>query len=263
MNKVISTTIALLFALQLSAQVLVIPDIHGRTYWKEATAKHPDVPVIFLGDYLDPYSYEGISPEDALTNFKDILAFKKANMDRVTLLIGNHEVHYIDTALWFSRKDTVNAEYIHQLLHENLPLFLMATHVELDGKSYLFTHSGILEAWWKKYFPETPTDAASICNALNSKMKDSATFVEFIDDALMNISKLRRGDAEAGSCVWADVREQPKKTDFLKETYQVFGHTQLRKKPVIKNSFADLDCRKAFLLTTKDGQTRIVEFGKE
>jgi hypothetical protein len=263
MNKVTLLTIALLFTFQLSAQVLVIPDIHGRSYWKEATAKYPKLPVIFLGDYLDPYSHEGITPEEALTNFKEILAFKKANMDRVTLLIGNHEVHYIDIALWFSRKDTINADYIHKLLHENMPLFLMATHVELDGKNYLFTHSGILEAWWKKYFPETPTDAASICNALNGKMKDSATFVAFIDDELMNISKLRRGDAEAGSCVWADVREQPKKTDFLKETYQVFGHTQLRKKAIIKKSFADLDCRKAFLLKTQDGQTRIVELGKE
>ena len=61
MNRVITVAIALLFALQLSAQVLVIPDIHGRTYWKEATAKYPNLPVIFLGDYLDPYSYEGIT----------------------------------------------------------------------------------------------------------------------------------------------------------------------------------------------------------
>lgn len=263
MNKVISTTIAMLFALHLSAQVLVIPDIHGRTYWKEATAKYPDLPVIFLGDYLDPYSHEGITPEDALANFKEILAFKKANKDRVTLLIGNHEVHYLDTALWFSRKDTVNAGYIQQLLYENLPLFQMAAHAKVGGKTYLFSHSGIIEAWWKKHFPDTPTDVASICNALNAKMKDSATIVAFANDALMDIGKRRRGDAEAGSCVWADVHEHSTKADFPAGTYQVFGHTQLWKKAIIKKRFADLDCRRAFLITQKGKSVGIVEFGKE
>lgn len=31
--------------------------------------------------------------------------------------------------------------------------------------------------------------------------------------------------------------------------YQIFGHTQQKKKAVIKKTFADLDCRKAFLIT--------------
>ena len=62
------------------------------------------VPIIFLGDYLDPYAHENISQEEALANFKEIIAFKQANKDRVTLLIGNHEIHYIDTFYKFGRK---------------------------------------------------------------------------------------------------------------------------------------------------------------
>ena len=84
-----------------------------------------------------------------------------------------------------------------------------------------------------------------------AELENMETFGAFIDDALMEISKMRRGEAEAGSCVWADLDEHKKKSAFLNGIYQVFGHTQLKRKPVIKKTFADLDCRKAFLITLK------------
>ena len=40
--------------------LIIIPDIHGRTFWKEAIQKYPNSKTIFLGDYLDPYPHEGI-----------------------------------------------------------------------------------------------------------------------------------------------------------------------------------------------------------
>jgi hypothetical protein len=256
MKKTITTICALLFTLCISAQILVIPDIHGRTFWKEAVAMHPSLPIIFLGDYLDPYARENITPDEALANFKEIIAFKQANKDRVTLLIGNHEMHYLDSFYRFSRKDTLNAEYIHQLLVDHLPLFSMASQADINGKHILFTHAGIVESWWKKYFPDTPTDVASICNALNAKMSNIETLGAFIDDALMDISKRRGGESEAGSCLWADLDEH-KKSKPIDGIYQVFGHTQQKKKAVIKKSFADLDCRKAFLLTPSGNITEV------
>ena len=91
-------------------------------------------------------------------------------------------------------------------------------------------------------------DAMSVCNALNAKMSDKETLGVFIDDALMEIIKRRGGEAEAGSCLWADLDEHKKSKSF-NGIYQVFGHTQQKKKAVIKKTFADLDCRKAFLIT--------------
>ena len=248
MKKIITITYALVCTLCLSAQILVIPDVHGRAFWKEAVEKRPTLPIVFLGDYLDPYAHENITPDEALDNFKDIIAFKQANMDRVTLLIGNHEIHYLDTFYKFSRKDTLNSEYIHQLMVDNLPLFSIASQAKMNGKAILFTHAGIIESWWKKYFPDTPTDVMSICNALNAKMSNKETLGAFIDDALMDITKRRGGESEAGSCLWADLDEH-KKSKSLNGIYQVFGHTQQKKNAVIKRTFADLDCRKAFLIT--------------
>lgn len=253
MQKHITILIALLSVLSLPAQILIIPDVHGRAFWKDAVSNYPDLPVVFLGDYLDPYAHENINQEEALANFEEILAFKQANMDRVTLLIGNHEIHYFDTAYAFSRKDTLNCAYIHRLLLEHLSLFSIASHAEMGGKTFLFTHAGILEPWWKKHFPETPTDATSVCQALNSKMESLETLGAFVDDALMDISQLRGGVADTGSCLWADLDEHNSKSSFLKGVYQVFGHTQLKRRAVIKRTYAGLDCRKAFLIQT-DGK---------
>lgn len=236
-------------------QTLVIPDIHGRTFWKDAVTANPDMPVIFLGDYLDPYRHENISNEDALKNFEEIIEFKKANPDRVTLLIGNHEIHYIDNGYYFSRKDTVNEVLIHNLIEGNLHLFSMAATYCISGKDFLFTHSGVLVSWWRKHNDDSlqPT-AINISNNLNEKLNNKDTLSKFIDEALMEIGKNRGGDADAGSCVWADVEEFGIQQEFFESTYQVFGHTQQRKKAIIKKNYADLDCRRAFVI---DSQGRI------
>ena len=56
-------------------KIIIVPDVHGRSFWKKI--KHvKDTPIVFLGDYLDPYGREGISNEDAIQNFKEILHFE-------------------------------------------------------------------------------------------------------------------------------------------------------------------------------------------
>ena len=135
--------------------LLIIPDIHGRLFWISATRKYPDLPVIFLGDYLDPYThYEGILPSEALANFKEILDFKKANMDRVTLLFGNHDIHYFDKDMNSSRKDKEHYEEIHHIFSENLSLFKLAMTVRTEGKDFLFTHAGVDIDWLRYRMPE-------------------------------------------------------------------------------------------------------------
>jgi predicted phosphodiesterase len=56
-------------------KTLIIPDVHGRTFWKKAIEKHKDEvnKIIFLGDYLDPYPWEGITRKEAIRNFQEII----------------------------------------------------------------------------------------------------------------------------------------------------------------------------------------------
>ena len=73
--------------------IAIISDVHGRQFWKDVIPRKDEFEkIIFLGDYLDPYGFEGISNLNALDNFKEILEFKKENIDKVVLLIGNHKM---------------------------------------------------------------------------------------------------------------------------------------------------------------------------
>ena len=152
--------------------LLIIPDIHGRLFWISATRKYPDLLVISFGDYLDPYTfYEEILPSEALANFKEILDFKRANMDRVTLLLGNHDIHYFDKNMNSSRKDKEHYEEIHQIFSENLPLFKLAMTVRAEGRDFLFTHAGIDMGWLRYRMPKVNiNDIDDICTSINDKL---------------------------------------------------------------------------------------------
>ena len=51
-------------------KVLIIPDVHGRTFWKRAIDLIENYDkIIFLGDYLDPYQYEDMESQNSIENF--------------------------------------------------------------------------------------------------------------------------------------------------------------------------------------------------
>jgi len=236
-----------------NAMVLMIPDIHGRKFWKKAVEDYPDLPVVFLGDYLDPYTWlEDIDEGEALENFKEILDYARANSDRVTLLMGNHDIHYFSEYLNCSRKDEKRAPQICQLLTDNFSLFSMACHYETNGRTFLLSHAGVLVGWMKTYFPSVDLgDADAICRALNGKMDSIATFMPFVFNGLMDVSRYRGGDAEYGSVVWADDTEHLHSSHDLPGIYQIFGHNQQSRFPIIEWNFACIDVRCAFVLTTE------------
>ena len=73
-------------------KILIIPDVHGRQFWKTPLQQGPDrwKKIVFLGDYVDPYPHEGITPEEAIEVLKEIIALKKLWPDKIILLVGNH-----------------------------------------------------------------------------------------------------------------------------------------------------------------------------
>ena len=75
---------------------IIIPDVHGRRFWKDAVRGHEEEKIIFLGDYVDPYGWEGITPDVALEGLKEIIAFKKAHPGNVALLLGNQDLYLQD-----------------------------------------------------------------------------------------------------------------------------------------------------------------------
>ena len=206
-------------------KILIIPDLHGRDFWIEP-CWHIDEfdKIIFLGDYHDPYPYE-ISKDVSRHRLRDnLLPFILEHKDKCICLFGNHDGNYLvgDMA------DRFDMFHSHEIKKYLLQMDIKLIHKE--GK-YLFSHSGVLPKWLES----------------NELTLEDLETLPLNHQALMNVSPYRGGWNEAGSCVWGDVREYAT-SEHIPDIYQIFGHTQLAEEPIIEKDWADLDCRKAFVL---------------
>ena len=248
--------------------ILVIPDLHGRTFWKEPIAHKEDFDhIVFLGDYFDPYHWESINQQDAIENFKELInSFTKEELDnKVEFLLGNHDGHYlydIPEATRIAKNPTINKEITALLISlRDKNQLKINTWITIENTTYLFTHAGINKDWADKH-PE-------LCNIdypgmLYQKFNDSPVAIdtlpnEYIDwMSIGEIGSYRGGWNKTGGPLWCDIREfisQPKFSPY----YQIFGHTQLQTyvtKDMFKKlnlnidceDFACLDCKKAFII---------------
>lgn len=120
---------------------LVFGDIHGRIIWKDIVKKEKYDKVIFLGDYVT--THESISDEQQLSNFIDILNFKKDNSDRVILLRGNHD-------LWNFSWGHCTPFPSNKLLSNLKSLFDDFSNLSqwiYIKDNILFSHAGISQVW--------------------------------------------------------------------------------------------------------------------
>lgn len=234
-------------------KILILPDIHGREFWKEPCGNPEEYDkIVFLGDYLDPYPEEGIDREETIKNFRQIIKFKKKNLDKVVLLIGNHDEAYINSMMPKSRYDYKNSGKIGKLFDDNKKLFSLAYEEEINGKRYIFSHSGIEMPWiddFKEMYEwEQPNDD-NFVDFLNNNFLTSSDSSASI---LYMVSRYRGGWDSVGSCIWGDLQEFynyafSTTKRHLPNSYQIFGHTYI-KEPLVMESFACLDCCKAFIL---------------
>jgi predicted MPP superfamily phosphohydrolase len=241
--------------------ILIIPDIHARPFWKKAVEQNFDKvdKIIFLGDYLDGYPWEGFTRKDAITNFQEIIDFKKEHKDKVILLLGNHCLPYVDKKNFYtrSRYDSSNAYHIEGMFRSHRSLFQLAHEEYINGKRYLFTHAGLIPKWYEKHKDLIGELTVPNLNRLLGNPKGM--------QALCEVTRYRGGYDRYGSIVWLDVHDMTDaiqlslevegKTvnDDLPWEYQVFGHSQQKEHPIITKEFACLDCRKAFILTDEGG----------
>lgn len=238
----------------MNTPIIIIPDIHGRDFWRWTVAhRNEEDSVIFLGDYLDPYEDEWIYWSDAYQGLLDIIALKREHPEKVLLLLGNHDLHYLFPALRGSRYNEYQAEKIRKTFVDNMDCFQMAAECEIGGRRYLFTHAGVNKVWAEKHvglFGPVEKITAETFNRL--------MFKEAFVEALGDISKLRWGSDRAGSMVWADVEEFEWSEARLPDVIQVFGHTLQDNGPrVIDNSMYCLDCKSPFVLNTSGEIERI------
>ena len=226
--------------------LLIIPDVHGRDFWKEAVDSNKYERIVFLGDYTDPYDIEGITNERAVDNFESIIAYKQDNPDKVVLLLGNHDLHYYSKYYYELaggvRYDPLSAIVLQRLFQENQQYFQLAWETDMGGIHYLFSHAGVTQSWLKRNLELIREPDANHLNRLLQTNKGV--------EALAQVGEMRWGDYPSGSMVWADVEEMLV-SDPLTNTYQIVGHSMQYDGPIITDKFACLDCRAAFCLNNK------------
>ena len=229
----------------MDTSIIIIPDIHGRDFWRWTVAQRKEEDtLIFLGDYLDPYENEWIYWSDAYKGLLDIIALKRENPEKVVLLLGNHDLHYLFPNLRGSRYNEYQAEKIRKTFEDNMDCFQMAAECKIDERRYLLTHAGVNKAWVQKY-----ADVFGPVDKLTADTFNSLMFKDAFVEALGDVSFLRWGSAPAGSMVWADVEEFEWSEARLPDVIQVFGHTLQDNGPrIIDHSIYCLDCKKGFML---------------
>lgn len=219
------------------SKILIVPDVHGRKFWHKALEMIDEVDqVVFLGDYLDPYHQEGITFEDAVLEFEDIIRFKYLYPDKVVLLLGNHDMHYLQLSFMdCSRLNYWRRVEMHEMFTNDIDKFQLI-HVQ-DG--YIFSHAGLYLDWTKKY------------EITLQELLDFKTFINEKWKTLEDVSYTRGGYDPVGSCVWADIRESLSNELPAMFKRQIVGHTQMQEKPYITTRIACLDVRQCFMLDTE------------
>lgn len=234
--------------------ILIIPDVHGRDFWRDAVMNNLDKEIIFLGDYLDPYPHENISKERAIEVFEEILALARDNKN-ITLLLGNHDCSYaLSPQICECRHDWNNHNKIAKLFEDNFGFFDLAKEKIINGKRFFFSHAGLHRIWYKadRYvFGERFKPTAKAFNSLLHS-DDNRTRGSLVS-ALSEYSYYRGGYESYGSMVWADIREfvLPRTTKNSEKKIQIVGHTSLKQAIKVNNNMYCLDCLKSFYIDDK------------
>ena len=250
---------------------LILPDVHGREFWvkpvEEALADPAEPRIVFLGDYHDPYPWEFDQDDDYLQRsvdrFREIIELKKKYPKRVTLLIGNHDCGYaISDDICSSRMDRSHRRELEKLFQDNRELFQLAEECDIAGRHIIFSHAGILKGWVNQVWGEDALGAQfNVVDQLNNAL---LTDHYGIMEALGDYDNFRGwGGGQYGSPVWSDLRSWVRVTPEETYGFNIVGHTQLESdSPVILDTIADLDCRRAFYLDDmgqiRDWETDVV-----
>lgn len=229
--------------------MIIIPDVHGRTFWRQAVNDYLGKEhILFLGDYMDPYAYEGITPADAYKVFHEIIDLKMAHSDEIMLLLGNHDLQYLNPDMEGGRLDYQRREQIIKDITDNIDLFCIAESATIDGRNYLFTHAGVKKGWLQVYQDVLGNpNPDEIVDRLNRLWLDSSKR-HLLLNMMADIPYIRGGNSPYGSPVWNDVRDMVDGQQEVPGYVQVFGHSQQECKPVIGDYYMCLDVRCAFRL---------------
>lgn len=215
---------------------LCVGDTHGKSFkdFVETKGKKiiyrgnnsPVDCVVFMGDYCDQGEFipdlnmivQTTTNQTIFQNLLDIVEFKKQFGDRVVLLVGNHDYHYMYQVPPCSGYRNAMHPPLSVLFGENRQLFTYAHHY----KNFLFTHAGLTESFYENQVQPILEKHVGI------ELEDALNIIGNKPDVVWYSSSPRRGGSpfKIPSFLWAD------KKDLIEDPYpnmiQVVGHTRVK-----------------------------------
>lgn len=124
-------------------KTIVVGDTHGRKDWQKISQQSFDK-FVFIGDYVD--THESITPMEQVENLREIIMFKQKNLNKVVLLIGNHDYHYWPTIAerYSGYQPQMRASFEYEF--SEFGNLFQATYEQDD---ILFSHAGVTKEWCK------------------------------------------------------------------------------------------------------------------
>ncbi len=208
-------------------KVIALGDTHGRSFWKLIVHTQAFDKVVFIGDYFDSFN---IPAEEQIRNFREIVAYKEAHPDKVVLLIGNHDYHYLPVARsideTYAGFQDRYAFQIGHLIQEHRDL-LQVCYLWED---YLFSHAGVTQTW----LDEVGYKGEEIADFINElfRYKPQKFLFNGYDPY---------GDDVTQSPLWVRPRSLRKDAFHPETIRQVVGHTAMRTLDLKEDPFFFID----------------------
>lgn len=190
-------------------KILVISDVHHRPLYREMVDKQNPDKVIFIGDYFDNYHGDSMT---GVKNFIDILNFRDEDPNKVVLLTGNHDFHYLIGDPW--EKYSGYREDLVLDAKRLLPGNTTMAHIEGD---FLFTHAGVSKEWCDRWNIPQDEFIADNINILWKTQRKAFKFGLNIGRSFSNY-----GDDTSQSPIW--IRPNSLKKCAV-DWNQIVGHT--------------------------------------
>jgi len=238
------------------SRIIAVGDTHGRSTWKRILEKETEFDkFIFIGDYFDSHN-KGYSGNKQIVNFNEILEFKKANPDKVILLFGNHDYHYIkgigETYSGYQATYALDiGEVVEKAINDGL---VQMCYLHDD---FFFSHAGLTKTWVKTVLAPNninPLVDDIMVNLMNDLLKYQPRVFGFA----MGNNFSQTGDDITQGPIW--VRPQSLVKDMVENITCVVGHTQVRELTYLpEHKLILIDCLGTVdeYFVIQDGQTKI------
>ncbi len=198
-------------------KLIALGDLHGRKIWKTICKEADFDKAVFVGDYFD--SHEGIPATQQIEVFCEVIDWKRSQGERVVLLLGNHDYHYLRcTHDRYSGFQPGYYKLIQRLLEDALDESLIQICHTVG--QFLFVHAGITKTWFRHALGREAFDSGS---ELEQAMWQLFLRQPHQFGFLPGPRRDPYGEEPCQSPLW--VRPRSLLSDALEGFVQVVGHT--------------------------------------